>query len=187
MIAKSMADACTQVGAGYIFKGSFDKANRTSISGKRGVGLSEGLKIMEKVKASVGCPVLTDVHDASQCSEVASIVDILQIPAFLCRQTDLLIAAAKTNAAINVKKGQFLAPWEMPNVAEKLASTGNKRIMLCERGTSFGYNTLVTDMRGIPEMLKTGYPIIMDATHSVQQPGGPLSYTHLTLPTILLV
>ena len=172
MIAKSMADACAKVGAGYIFKGSFDKANRTSISGKRGVGLSEGLKIMEKVKASVGCPVLTDVHDASQCSEVASIVDILQIPAFLCRQTDLLIAAAKTNAAINVKKGQFLAPWEMPNVAEKLASTGNKRIMLCERGTSFGYNTLVTDMRGIPEMLKTGYPIIMDATHSVQQPGG---------------
>ena len=172
MIAKSMADACAQVGAGYIFKGSFDKANRTSISGKRGVGLSEGLKIMEKVKASVGCPVLTDVHDASQCSEVASIVDILQIPAFLCRQTDLLIAAAKTSAAINVKKGQFLAPWEMPNVAEKLASTGNKRIMLCERGTSFGYNTLVTDMRGIPEMLKTGYPIIMDATHSVQQPGG---------------
>ena len=172
MIAKSMADACAKVGAGYIFKGSFDKANRTSISGKRGVGLSEGLKILEKVKASVGCPVLTDVHDASQCSEVASIVDILQIPAFLCRQTDLLIAAAKTNAAINVKKGQFLAPWEMPNVAEKLASTGNKRIMLCERGTSFGYNTLVTDMRGIPEMLKTGYPIIMDATHSVQQPGG---------------
>ena len=172
MIAKSMADACAQVGASYIFKGSFDKANRTSISGKRGVGLSEGLKIMEKVKASVGCPVLTDVHDASQCSEVASIVDILQIPAFLCRQTDLLIAAAKTGAAINVKKGQFLAPWEMPNVAEKLASTGNKRIMLCERGTSFGYNTLVTDMRGIPEMLKTGYPIIMDATHSVQQPGG---------------
>ena len=172
MIAKSMADACAQVGAGYIFKGSFDKANRTSISGKRGVGLSEGLKIMEKVKASVGCPVLTDVHDASQCSEVASIVDILQIPAFLCRQTDLLIAAAKTNAAINVKKGQFLAPWEMPNVAEKLASTGNNKIMLCERGTSFGYNTLVTDMRGIPEMLKTGYPIIMDATHSVQQPGG---------------
>ena len=172
MIAKSMADACAQVGAGYIFKGSFDKANRTSISGKRGVGLSEGLKILEKVKASVGCPVLTDVHDANQCSEVASIVDILQIPAFLCRQTDLLIAAAKTNAAINVKKGQFLAPWEMPNVAEKLASTGNKRIMLCERGTSFGYNTLVTDMRGIPEMLKTGYPIIMDATHSVQQPGG---------------
>ena len=172
MIAKSMVDACAKVGAGYIFKGSFDKANRTSISGKRGVGLSEGLKIMEKVKASVGCPVLTDVHDASQCSEVASIVDILQIPAFLCRQTDLLIAAAKTNAAINVKKGQFLAPWEMPNVAEKLASTGNKKIMLCERGTSFGYNTLVTDMRGIPEMLKTGYPIIMDATHSVQQPGG---------------
>ena len=172
MIAKSMADACAKVGAGYIFKGSFDKANRTSISGKRGVGLSEGLKIMEKVKASVGCPVLTDVHDASQCSEVASIVDILQIPAFLCRQTDLLIAAAKTNVAINVKKGQFLAPWEMPNVAEKLASTGNNKIMLCERGTSFGYNTLVTDMRGIPEMLKTGYPIIMDATHSVQQPGG---------------
>jgi 2-dehydro-3-deoxyphosphooctonate aldolase (KDO 8-P synthase) len=172
MIAKSMADACAQVGAGYIFKGSFDKANRTSISGKRGVGLAEGLKIMEKVKESVGCPVLTDVHDANQCSEVASIVDILQIPAFLCRQTDLLIAAAKTSAAINVKKGQFLAPWEMPNVAEKLASTGNKRIMLCERGTSFGYNTLVTDMRGIPEMLKTGYPIIMDATHSVQQPGG---------------
>ena len=167
-----MADACAKVGAGYIFKGSFDKANRTSISGKRGVGLAEGLKIMEKVKASVGCPVLTDVHDANQCSEVASIVDILQIPAFLCRQTDLLIAAAKTGAAINVKKGQFLAPWEMPNVAEKLASTVNKRIMLCERGTSFGYNTLVTDMRGIPEMLKTGYPIIMDATHSVQQPGG---------------
>jgi 2-dehydro-3-deoxyphosphooctonate aldolase (KDO 8-P synthase) len=135
-------------------------------------GSVEGLKIMEMVKKSVGCPVLTDVHDPNQCAEVASVVDVLQIPAFLCRQTDLLVAAAKTGAAINAKKGQFLAPWEMPNVAEKLASTGNERIMLCERGTSFGYNTLVADMRGIPEMMKTGYPIIMDATHSVQQPGG---------------
>ena len=172
MIAGKMAEACKANGAGFVFKGSFDKANRTSMSGKRGLGISEGLKVMEAVKAQIGCPVVTDVHTADQCAETASVVDILQIPAFLCRQTDLLIAAAQTGAAINVKKGQFLAPWDMPNVLDKLLSTGNERIMLCERGTSFGYNTLVADMRGLPQMAKTGYPVVMDATHSVQQPGG---------------
>jgi 2-dehydro-3-deoxyphosphooctonate aldolase (KDO 8-P synthase) len=172
MIAGKMAEACKENDAGFVFKGSFDKANRTSMSGKRGLGISEGLKVMEAVKAQIGCPVVTDVHTAEQCAETASVVDILQIPAFLCRQTDLLIAAAETGAAINVKKGQFLAPWDMPNVLDKLLSTGNERIMLCERGTSFGYNTLVADMRGLPQMAKTGHPVVMDATHSVQQPGG---------------
>jgi len=172
MIAGTMKEACDAVGAGYIFKSSFDKANRTSLSGKRGLGIEEGLKALQTVKQTIGVPVLTDVHSPDQCAEVASVVDVLQIPAFLCRQTDLLLAAGRTGAAINVKKGQFLAPWEMPNVAAKIASTGNDRIMLCERGTSFGYNTLVVDMRGVPQMAATGYPVVMDATHSVQQPGG---------------
>ncbi len=172
MIATTLNDACTAAGVGFIFKGSFDKANRTALSGKRGMGIDQGLKVLEAVKSEIGCPVLTDVHVPDQCATVAAVVDVLQIPAFLCRQTDLLLAAGNSGAAINVKKGQFLAPWDMPNVAEKLASTGNKRIMLCERGTSFGYNTLVADMRGLPQMAKTGYPVVMDATHSVQQPGG---------------
>ena len=172
MIAGFMKEACAAVGAGYIFKSSYDKANRTSLGGKRGMGMEQGLKALQSVKDVIGVPVLTDVHSADQCAEVASVVDVLQIPAFLCRQTDLLLAAGETGAAINVKKGQFLAPWEMPNVAAKIASTGNQRIMLCERGTSFGYNTLVVDMRGLPQMAQTGYPIVMDATHSVQQPGG---------------
>lgn len=172
MIAGQMAENCKAVGAQFIFKGSFDKANRTSLSGKRGLGIDAGLKIMQAIKKNIGCPVLTDVHTADQCADVAVVCDILQIPAFLCRQTDLLIAAADTGAVINVKKGQFLAPWDMPNIISKIESTGNKRIMLTERGTSFGYNTLVADMRGLPTMAKTGYPVIMDATHSVQQPGG---------------
>lgn len=172
MIAEKLAEATRSAEMGFIFKGSFDKANRTSLSGRRGVGLEEGLEIMEAVRSRVGCPVLTDVHEERQCARVAEVVDVLQIPAFLCRQTDLLIAAGKTGAAINVKKGQFLAPWDMRHVAEKIASTGNERIMLCERGSSFGYNALVADMRSLPIMAATGYPVVMDATHSVQQPGG---------------
>jgi 2-dehydro-3-deoxyphosphooctonate aldolase (KDO 8-P synthase) len=172
MIASAMAAACAAVGAGFIFKGSFDKANRTSLSGVRGLGIAAGLQVMADVKSKIGCPVLTDVHLPDQCARVAEVVDVLQIPAFLCRQTDLLLAAGETGAAINVKKGQFLSPWEMPNVLEKVASTGNKRVMACERGTSFGYNTLVADMRALPQMAATGHPVIMDATHSVQQPGG---------------
>ena len=172
MIARAMAEACDKAGAGFVFKGSYDKANRTSLSGKRGLGMDEGLQVLADVKAELGCPVLTDVHGADHCAPVAAVCDIIQIPAFLCRQTDLLLAAGETGAVINVKKGQFLAPWDMPNVVAKIESTGNKRIILTERGTSFGYNTLVTDMRGLPEMMKTGYPVVMDATHSVQQPGG---------------
>ncbi|WP_102223220.1 3-deoxy-8-phosphooctulonate synthase [Acidimangrovimonas sediminis] len=172
MIAGKLKEIAEATGVQLIFKGSFDKANRTSISGRRGVGLAEGLKIFETVKAEFGLPVLTDVHLPDQCAEVASVVDVLQIPAYLCRQTDLLLAAGETGAAINIKKGQFLAPWDMDNVAEKVASTGNERIMLCERGSMFGYNAMVADMRGLPRMAQTGYPVIMDATHSVQQPGG---------------
>ncbi len=172
MIAEQMANTCEKNGAGFVFKGSFDKANRTSLSGKRGVGIDKGLEILANVKQRIGCPVITDVHSPEQCVKAAQFVDVLQIPAFLCRQTDLLLAAGETGKAINVKKGQFLAPWEMPNVAEKIASTGNENIMLCERGTSFGYNTLVADMRSLPQMAATGYPVVMDATHSVQQPGG---------------
>ncbi|NNU79894.1 3-deoxy-8-phosphooctulonate synthase [Halovulum dunhuangense] len=172
MIAERMAAACADAGAGYVFKASYDKANRTSLSGKRGLGMEEGLRILETVRERIGCPVLTDVHAPEQCAAAAQAVDILQIPAFLCRQTDLLLAAGRTGAAINVKKGQFLAPWDMDHVAAKVASTGNERIILTERGTSFGYNTLVTDMRGLPRMAETGYPVVMDATHSVQQPGG---------------
>lgn len=172
MIAGQMAEICAAHGAQYIFKGSFDKANRTSVSGKRGAGLESGLKIMQAVKAGIGCPVVTDIHTAEQCAPVAETCDVLQIPAYLCRQTDLLLAAGDTGAVINVKKGQFLAPWDMANVVSKIESTGNKRIMLTERGASFGYNTLVADMRSLPTMARTGYPVVMDATHSVQQPGG---------------
>lgn len=156
-----------------IYKSSFDKANRTSVAGVRfGVSFEEALRIFKDIKKDFGVPVLTDVHTAEQCADVADSVDVLQIPAFLCRQTDLLLAAGKTGKAVNVKKGQFLAPWDMKNVAAKIASTGNENIMLCERGASFGYNTLVSDMRSLPIMASTGYPVIFDATHSVQQPGG---------------
>ena len=172
MIAESVAETCSRSGAGFIFKGSFDKANRTSLDAKRGVGIEQGLEILAQVKKQVGCPVLADVHTIEQCKTVAEYVDVLQIPAFLCRQTDLLIAAGKTGRAVNIKKGQFLAPWDMQHVAEKIAAQGNENIMLTERGSSFGYNTLVTDMRSLPIMAGTGYPVIIDATHSVQQPGG---------------
>jgi len=172
MMAERIAAACAPTGTRFIFKASYDKANRSSITTQRGLGMDEGLSILSKIRDEFGCPVLTDVHDARQCAPVAQACDVLQIPAFLCRQTDLLLAAGETGAAINVKKGQFLAPWDMGNVAEKIASTGNTRIMLCDRGTSFGYNTLVSDFRGLPIMAQTGYPVVFDATHSVQQPGG---------------
>ena len=171
MIAGTMAEACRATGAQYVFKASYDKANRTSLSGKRGLGMDAGLKVLEAVRA-MGLPVLTDVHDADQARAAAAVVDVIQIPAFLCRQTDLLLAAGETGAVVNIKKGQFLAPWDMANVAQKVASTGNARILLTERGSSFGYNTLVADMRSLPILARTGYPVIMDATHSVQQPGG---------------
>jgi 2-dehydro-3-deoxyphosphooctonate aldolase (KDO 8-P synthase) len=171
-MAEAIAKACAPTGTGFIFKASYDKANRSSISTQRGIGMDEGLKILAEVRDAFGCPVLTDVHDAAQCAPAGEVVDVIQIPAFLCRQTDLLLAAGKTGRAINVKKGQFLAPWDMENVAEKIASTGNEDIMLCDRGTSFGYNTLVSDFRGLPIMAQTGYPVVFDATHSVQQPGG---------------
>ncbi|MEX5728807.1 2-dehydro-3-deoxyphosphooctonate aldolase (KDO 8-P synthase) [Rhodovulum iodosum] len=171
-IARAMKSACDAAGAGYVFKASFDKANRTSLSGKRGVGMAAGLEMLDRVKSELGVPVLTDIHEAAQCAPVAEVADILQIPAFLCRQTDLLLAAGATKAAVNVKKGQFLAPWDMDNVVAKLETTGNARILLTERGTSFGYNTLVADMRALPRMMQTGWPVVMDATHSVQQPGG---------------
>ncbi len=172
MIAEAMAQACADAGAGYVFKASYDKANRTSLSGKRGLGMALGLEVLADVKAQIGCPVLTDVHAPEHCAPVAEVCDILQIPAFLSRQTDLLLAAGDTGAVVNIKKGQFLAPWDMPNVVSKVEATGNTKILLTERGASFGYNTLVADMRALPEMAKTGYPVIMDATHSVQQPGG---------------
>jgi 2-dehydro-3-deoxyphosphooctonate aldolase (KDO 8-P synthase) len=172
MIAGRLAEICAASGAGYIFKGSYDKANRTSLSGKRGLGMAAGLEILATVRDRIGCPVLTDVHAPDQCARVAEAVDVLQIPAFLCRQTDLLLAAGETGKAINVKKGQFLSPWEMPHVAAKIASTGNMKIMLCERGTTFGYNNLVADMRALPQMALTGFPVVMDATHAVAQPGG---------------
>lgn len=172
MIAEQLATVCAEHGANFVFKGSFDKANRTSLSGQRGLGIDEGLHVLAEVKRQLGCPVLTDIHTPEQCATVAQTVDILQIPAFLCRQTDLLLAAGETNAVINVKKGQFLAPWDMVNVVGKIESTGNERLLLTERGASFGYNALVADMRSLPEMAKTGYPVVMDATHAVAQPGG---------------
>lgn len=171
-MAEKIAKACDNANVQFIYKSSFDKANRSSVSTKRGVGIDQGLEILAKVKSDFGCSILTDIHEAGQCAKVAEVADVLQIPAFLCRQTDLLLAAANTGAAINVKKGQFLAPWDMTNVADKLAFTGNERIMLCDRGTSFGYNTLVSDFRSLPIMAETGYPVVFDATHSVQQPGG---------------
>ncbi len=171
MIAGTMAEACAAAGAQFVFKASYDKANRTSLKGKRGMGMDGGLKVLSEVRA-MGMPVLTDIHDIAQAREAAAVVDVIQIPAFLCRQTDLLIAAGETGCVVNIKKGQFLAPWDMANVADKVASTGNERILLTERGASFGYNTLVADMRSLPTMARSGYPVIMDATHSVQQPGG---------------
>ena len=171
MIAGVMAEICAAAGAQYVFKASYDKANRTSLTGKRGLGMAAGLQILQAIK-TMGMPVLTDFHEPGQAAEVAAVVDVLQIPALLCRQTDLLLAAGETGAVVNVKKGQFLDPAGMANVAQKIASTGNERIMLTERGTTFGYNALVADMRSLPIMARTGYPVIMDATHAVAFPGG---------------
>jgi 2-dehydro-3-deoxyphosphooctonate aldolase (KDO 8-P synthase) len=171
-MAGALAEITKKLGIGLVYKTSFDKANRTKGDAFRGVGLDAALTVFADVKGKFGCPVLTDVHDTEQCAPVAEVVDVLQIPAFLCRQTDLLIAAGNTGRVINVKKGQFLAPWDMKNVAAKVASTGNHNILLTERGASFGYNTLVSDFRALPAMAETGYPVVFDATHSVQQPGG---------------
>ena len=171
-ISSELKKITDDLGINLIYKTSFDKANRTSLQGKRGMGLEKSLPIFDKIRKDVGLPVLTDVHTAEQCSIVAKHVDVLQIPAFLCRQTDLLIAAAKTGKIINVKKGQFLAPWDMANVIKKIEESGNKNILITERGASFGYNTLVSDMRALPIMSRFGFPIVFDATHSVQQPGG---------------
>lgn len=172
MIAGELKELCGKLGIGLVYKSSFDKANRTSLSGKRGIGLDKAMQVFADLKKEFGFPVITDVHTEEQCALVAETVDILQIPAFLCRQTDLLVAAAKTGLAINVKKGQFLAPWDMKNVLDKFIASGNPNVMLCERGASFGYNTLVSDMRSLPIMAAMGAPVIFDATHSVQQPGG---------------
>lgn len=171
-MAESLCNITKKLGVNLIYKTSFDKANRTSVSGKRGIGLKDSLPIFQEIKDKFGCPVLTDVHNETQCPILAEVVDVLQIPAFLCRQTDLLLAAGNTGRIINVKKGQFLAPWDMKNVADKIRSTGNEKIMLTDRGTCFGYNRLVTDIRAIPIMKETGCPIVFDATHSVQEPGG---------------
>ncbi|MBE6447803.1 MAG: 3-deoxy-8-phosphooctulonate synthase [Alphaproteobacteria bacterium] len=178
-ICGAMQDLTSKLGINYIFKASFDKANRTSINGARGVGLEEGMRTFDEIKKLYNnIPIVTDVHEASQCAEVAKHVDILQIPAFLCRQTDLVVAAAKTGKVVNVKKGQFLAPWDVPNIVKKVTDSGNPNVCITERGTSFGYNTLVVDMRGFPQMAQTtGCPVIFDATHSVQQPGGHGSST----------
>jgi 2-dehydro-3-deoxyphosphooctonate aldolase (KDO 8-P synthase) len=170
--AAALVEMCGARGLGLIYKSSFDKANRTSAGSARGLGLAKGIEALAEVRGRHGCPVLTDVHESHQCRPVADAVDVLQIPAFLCRQTDLLEAAARTGAAVHVKKGQFLAPWDMAHVAAKLEGFGCARIMLGERGTSFGYNTLVSDFRSLPEMARTGWPVVFDATHSVQQPGG---------------
>ena len=171
-IAGHLQEICKKAGVGFIFKASFDKANRTSLGGARGPGMDKGLRILKSVRDGIGCPTLTDVHSPDQCAETADAVDVLQIPAFLCRQTDLLLAAGQTGAAVNIKKGQFLAPWDMAHAAAKVASTGNTRVLLTERGSSFGYNNLVADMRSLPIMAQTGYPVVMDATHAVQLPGG---------------
>ncbi len=172
MMATSLRDICARFKVGFVYKSSFDKANRTSGDSARGVGLHDGLEILARVKAQVGVPVITDVHEADQCERVAAVVDALQIPAFLCRQTDLLRAAGKTGLPVNIKKGQFLAPWDMAHVVDKVTETGNANVLVTERGTSFGYNTLVSDMRSVPIMRGLGAPVIFDATHSVQQPGG---------------
>lgn len=171
-MASALKEMAQRVGIGLVYKTSFDKANRTSGNAARGIGLEAALPIFAEIRSSLGLPVLTDVHDAAQCAVAADAVDILQIPAFLCRQTDLLIAAAQTGRAVNVKKGQFLAPWDMKNVVAKITGAGNARVLVTERGVSFGYNTLVSDMRALPELARTGAPVIFDATHSVQQPGG---------------
>ncbi len=171
-VAEKLKNISEKLGIGFIYKTSFDKANRTSLKGKRGAGLKKSLPVFDKIRKELGLPVLTDVHTIEQCEIVSNHVDVLQIPAFLCRQTDLLIAAAKTGKVINVKKGQFLAPWDMVNVTKKIEDSGNKNILVTERGASFGYNTLVSDMRSLPIMAKNGYPVVFDATHSVQQPGG---------------
>jgi 2-dehydro-3-deoxyphosphooctonate aldolase (KDO 8-P synthase) len=172
MICESLLEACTPTGTSLIFKASYDKANRSSLGTARGLGMEKGLQILSDIRAEYGVPVLTDVHEPGHCALAAQAVDVLQIPAFLCRQTDLLLAAGETGLAVNIKKGQFLAPWDMRHVAAKVESTGNTRILLCERGTSFGYNTLVTDFRSLPIIAETGWPVVFDATHSVQQPGG---------------
>ncbi|WP_297367209.1 3-deoxy-8-phosphooctulonate synthase [Acidocella sp.] len=171
-VAAELKEIAGRLGVGLVFKSSFDKANRTSLGGRRGVGLAASLQIFADIKDRLGLPLLTDVHEREHCAPVAEVVDILQIPAFLCRQTDLLIAAAETGAVVNVKKGQFLAPWDMKNVIDKVTGSGNARVMVTERGTSFGYNTLVSDFRSLPIMERFGAPVIFDATHSVQQPGG---------------
>lgn len=171
-MASAMKEICADLGIGYVFKTSYDKANRTSIAGERGLGLEKAMDVFAEIKTSLDLPVLTDVHTAEQCGPVGEVCDVLQIPAFLCRQTDLLVAAAETGKVVNVKKGQFLAPWDMKNVLKKVTDSGNPNVMLTERGASFGYNTLVSDMRALPIMAETGAPIIFDATHSVQQPGG---------------
>jgi len=171
-VAKKLKEITDKLSIGLIYKTSFDKANRTSLKGKRGVGLEKSLPVFDKIRKDLGIPVLTDIHNVEQCALVSKHVDVLQIPAFLCRQTDLLIAAAKTGKVINVKKGQFLAPWDMVNITKKISGSGNKNILVTERGASFGYNTLVSDFRSIPIMSKNGYPVVFDATHSVQQPGG---------------
>ena len=171
-VAAALSEMSGTTGVPMIYKSSFDKANRTSVAAARGIGIGEGLGILAEVREATGLPTLTDVHSPEQCGIAAQAVDVLQIPAFLCRQTDLLLAAGETGKPINVKKGQFLAPWDMANVAAKIASTGNHNILLCERGASFGYNTLVSDFRALPIMARTGYPVVFDATHSVQQPGG---------------
>jgi 2-dehydro-3-deoxyphosphooctonate aldolase (KDO 8-P synthase) len=171
-MAHALVEITGKLGIGLVYKSSFDKANRSSIETPRGLGLSDGLEILAEIRETYGCPVLTDVHTAEQCQPAAEAVDVLQIPAFLCRQTDLLVAAAVTGRAMNIKKGQFLAPWDMANVVHKVEASGNQKVMVCERGASFGYNTLVSDMRALPIMAETGCPVVFDATHSVQQPGG---------------
>jgi 2-dehydro-3-deoxyphosphooctonate aldolase (KDO 8-P synthase) len=171
-MAIALKEMCSRLGLGLIYKSSFDKANRTSLSGKRGLGLEKGLQVFADIKEQLGLPIVTDIHDSGQCAVVGEVVDVLQIPAFLCRQTDLLVAAAKTGRVIKIKKGQFLAPWDMKNVIAKVTESGNPNVLLTERGASFGYNTLVSDMRSLPIMAETGAPVIFDATHSVQQPGG---------------
>jgi len=171
-MAAALKEICGRLGIGLVYKTSFDKANRTSLSGKRGMGLAAALPVFAEIRESLGLPCVTDVHEPVQCAPVAEVVDVLQIPAFLCRQTDLLVAAAKTGRAVKIKKGQFLAPWDMKNAVAKVTGSGNRNVLLTERGVSFGYNTLVVDMRALPIMAETGAPVIFDATHSVQQPGG---------------
>jgi 2-dehydro-3-deoxyphosphooctonate aldolase (KDO 8-P synthase) len=172
MMAGALQEICAKLGVGLVYKSSFDKANRTSLTGTRGMGLEKSLAVFADIRKELGLPVITDVHEIHQCTELAPVIDVLQIPAFLSRQTDLLVAAAKTGCVVNVKKGQFLAPWDMKNVVKKIVDSGNPNVMLTERGASFGYNTLVSDMRSLPIMAETGAPVIFDATHSVQQPGG---------------